>query len=303
MLDQMERELFRETENVGASDPLFHYTDTDGLLGIIGTRQLWATHYRYLNDREELQAGEGIVAEEADRLASQFSEDTAIGFFVREFRRIHDSAKLSQIADIYVASLSENPNQLSQWRAYGANGNGYSVGFTKLRLPTGPRADAVAALALVKCEYDEAAFRDQARTVLSDVARGFELYVRTYARSHDSERAYRRAALSIAFRRLAIAPARFKNTAFSEEREWRMIVLPMRGQESKIVKYRSGRWGVTPFIPIDLADDGHLIDLSEIWIGPQHDPVDGQKSVQGFLQSAGYASDVPVKCSEIPYRG
>ena len=32
---------------------IFHYTDTTGLLGILASRSLYATDYRYLNDATE----------------------------------------------------------------------------------------------------------------------------------------------------------------------------------------------------------------------------------------------------------
>ena len=34
---------------------LFHYTGAAGLAGIIQSQTLWATHYEYLNDSEEIK--------------------------------------------------------------------------------------------------------------------------------------------------------------------------------------------------------------------------------------------------------
>ena len=34
---------------------LFHYTNAAGLAGIIKNQTLWATHYAYLNDSEEIK--------------------------------------------------------------------------------------------------------------------------------------------------------------------------------------------------------------------------------------------------------
>jgi hypothetical protein len=33
---------------------LFHYTDANGLLGILRSRSLWATHFQSLNDTSEM---------------------------------------------------------------------------------------------------------------------------------------------------------------------------------------------------------------------------------------------------------
>jgi hypothetical protein len=35
-------------------EKLYHYTTWDGLLGILQTQTLWATHYRFLNDYSEI---------------------------------------------------------------------------------------------------------------------------------------------------------------------------------------------------------------------------------------------------------
>lgn len=34
---------------------LFHYTNAKGLIGIIESQSIWATHYAYLNDSEEIR--------------------------------------------------------------------------------------------------------------------------------------------------------------------------------------------------------------------------------------------------------
>ena len=39
------------------NEPLYHYTTTAGLKGILGSKSIWATHYRYLNDTKEINYG------------------------------------------------------------------------------------------------------------------------------------------------------------------------------------------------------------------------------------------------------
>src|SRR5215813_9987824 len=36
------------------AEELYHYTGIQGLTGIIESRKLWATHYKFLNDSEEI---------------------------------------------------------------------------------------------------------------------------------------------------------------------------------------------------------------------------------------------------------
>src|SRR5215510_2713545 len=46
---------------VAAGNPLFHYTDLAGLLGILSNSDLWLTHSRFSNDEQELNHGYGVA--------------------------------------------------------------------------------------------------------------------------------------------------------------------------------------------------------------------------------------------------
>jgi hypothetical protein len=43
-------------------DSLFHYTTANGLIGILGTGEIWGTAYYCANDESELAAGKGLLA-------------------------------------------------------------------------------------------------------------------------------------------------------------------------------------------------------------------------------------------------
>jgi hypothetical protein len=49
----MKRAILNEVLSRRPDKPLYDYTRQSGLLGIIGKRQIWATHSQYLNDRRE----------------------------------------------------------------------------------------------------------------------------------------------------------------------------------------------------------------------------------------------------------
>ncbi len=55
--------------------PLYHYTTQSGLLGIIRTRTIWATHTQYLNDRREFLHAVDLVREEIQRLLEEETSD------------------------------------------------------------------------------------------------------------------------------------------------------------------------------------------------------------------------------------
>jgi len=135
---------------------LYHYTTPTGLLGIIGKKEIWASHTQYLNDRMEFQHAVGIIREEIDAMKKE-----------PEYAGDHDHLdemasvlKHSGEMNVCVCSFSEEADVLSQWRAYG-NGSGFSIGFS---------AEFLRAISdhhnfwLVRCIYDERATAMAANT-------------------------------------------------------------------------------------------------------------------------------------------
>ena len=109
---------------------LYHYTTQSGLLGILRTKEIWASHTQYLNDTREYRHAIDIAKQQ---LAS-----------MRQERRGHDElgllAEMEQglsgieSINVCVCSFSANGDILSQWRAYGERTCGFSMGFSGLFL-------------------------------------------------------------------------------------------------------------------------------------------------------------------------
>jgi hypothetical protein len=49
----MKRKILQEALSNRPPGPLYHYTNQRGLLGIIRSKEIWATHTQYLNDTRE----------------------------------------------------------------------------------------------------------------------------------------------------------------------------------------------------------------------------------------------------------
>jgi Protein of unknown function (DUF2971) len=127
---------------------LFHYTNVDGLEGILTNQTLHATHFRFLNDKSELTFAshhivtlfkseiDQIVMNDDSRFGSidkiikaAFVEDEAMTLFKTAFSAI------DSLSPIFVTSLCRHISPeirarglLSQWRSYGLDG-GYCIVF------------------------------------------------------------------------------------------------------------------------------------------------------------------------------
>src|ERR1035441_5806539 len=103
---------------------LYHYTNLEGLGGIIANSDLWLTNARYCNDEEELIHGvrltQSIVQEQAQ------SADAKRREYLDELVRLLEDPQLDPV---YICCFCETDNLLSQWRAYAANATGVSMAF------------------------------------------------------------------------------------------------------------------------------------------------------------------------------
>lgn len=114
------------------NEVLYHYTTQAGLLGILDTDCLWATHYKFLNDYTEISfAKEHLIKALLDK--KNASDD----IYSNGLKGVYDAFVQY---DIYITSLCSHDNQyvaenglLSQWRGYGENG-GFAILFDKEKL-------------------------------------------------------------------------------------------------------------------------------------------------------------------------
>jgi hypothetical protein len=106
---------------------LFHYTNAAGLLGILSSGSLWATHFQFLNDTSEMQYGLDGARAVTSTLAEQGSE--AKRRFLGDTEERLDHLFEHKIVPPYVFSFCRLGDLLSQWREYGGGGSGFSIAF------------------------------------------------------------------------------------------------------------------------------------------------------------------------------
>ena len=107
---------------------LYHYTDQEGLLGIIGEKEIWASHTQYLNDQREFRHAIELVQDELSQMVQRV--DLPARPFVEEIvQGMHEHAGMESV-NVCVCSFSEQGDFLSQWRAYGDGVAKFSIGFS-----------------------------------------------------------------------------------------------------------------------------------------------------------------------------
>ncbi|MCC6860052.1 MAG: DUF2971 domain-containing protein [Bryobacterales bacterium] len=270
---------------------LYHYTNLDGLRGIVSNSDLWLTHAQYCNDEEELTHGvrltRSVIEEQAQPADPKRRE------YLAELLRLLDSPQLDPV---YICCFCEKDDLLSQWRAYAANATGVSLEFEPagFAYTTGP--DCPPAMGLMrfwKVFYPPETQRKIIRSAI-------DYYPRFEPGSEPADWA-RWTAEAIRF----FIPT-FKNSDFQEEKEWRLIFTPAAGSPAQ-PSYRVARGMLAPYYSLSelarqLGRAGQKLPLTAVRIGPGPNKRLNAASVRMLLDRHGY-DHVRVDQSETPYRG
>jgi hypothetical protein len=87
---------------------LYHYTSQNGIIGIVQSRSVWATHTMFLNDSSAFFPSLSFAKQYAGGILMEDDYLKAFGW-----ARGYALRKISA-DDLYVASFSEKPDLLSQ---------------------------------------------------------------------------------------------------------------------------------------------------------------------------------------------
>jgi len=94
---------------------VYHYTNTEGLVGILESRAIWATQAPYLNDASEIDHGEELLIGAVAPLL-QAEADPKFELPKKLLLELRDQLRHS--ADPFISSFCMESNLLSMWRAY-----------------------------------------------------------------------------------------------------------------------------------------------------------------------------------------
>jgi hypothetical protein len=314
---------------------LYHYTTWDGLLGILRSKKMWATHYKFLNDYTEITLFR-------DRLVNLILPhvkdvyDELIKHSPHAKRKIDEEGGLNQVVrhdteafvdaqyhatgnEIYIVSFcGEHTNPhinsnglLSQWRGYGPGG-GFAIVFDTQKL------EEILSLEVQKYEYgmihlsdvvysgDEKKLQEEfyeSLTVIADDVR----QVFNKLKAPDNELVLN------GFQPFATCISRYKHHGYCEENEVRIVALPtvvnkeiielaandgVTFKPDKERKFREKSAGLVPYIEIFDSPDIDL-PIKRIIVGPHKEKESRAATLRVMLRNTG----IEIHCSDIPFTG
>lgn len=279
---------------------LSHYCSNEAFVSIISNRELWISELSLSNDFLE---GKWI--------RTIFSELCATQKVTTK-----NSNQLLEHLDALIAiaggagfCLSEEPDQLSQWRGYANNGTGMSLGLNRLYLQEvcTTHSNEDFGLQLTKMIYD---VEEQKRLVsepFSEVLKCVEdgaLIYPTLLSTEDDNKKYDKARSSLVLAFMLFLPHMYslKNPAFEEEKEWRLLSHVIRGEKDggQISKmdFRASSDSILPFWRLPFQTLTHPT-IEQVVIGPRNPtPIE---VVQALLTKSGFEG-VTVCKSRASYR-
>jgi len=204
--------------------------------------------------------------------------------------------------------MSEDGDLLSQWRGYADNGAGLSIGFraktlTEIGARTSGRGVATVA-SLQKIQYER---EQQKRQIESNVDRIVGLWKRGAGRKlgllnqgteeEENKRDDLTEKMQHEFYQFSSEIYAFKNPAFREEREWRLVSI-VTPQELLQMDFRAMPDRVVPYKEILLGDLARGA-IAEVILGPKN--ITPDRVVRAAMARYGWGA-VEVKRSEASYR-
>lgn len=106
---------------------IYHYTNSKGLIGIITSGKIRASHAQFMNDRTEFIHGKEIMCRCLEKAENEESDRDVADLF--KWAKIRLIDQRIEPLDIYLACFTEDPDSLSQWITYSDDAHGYVLGF------------------------------------------------------------------------------------------------------------------------------------------------------------------------------
>ena len=266
---------------------LFHYTDLDGIAGILASRSLWLSKVSTLNDTSEVNLAVHhfrALAEDATKRAPN-AEGKLLAFAAEQLEHVRRT-------NICVGSFCEEPDSLSQWRFYGNDGRGIAIGFDSRELARMAQEHDVR---LVRCVYDP----EEHLEITRDLA---GLLLDAYRSTRpDNDREVRELVTRFVSTFLLIAPV-IKDHHFGLEREWRLVSMPRAPDDRRITALLTGNVASVKFVmPLTREGESESRIISSLVVGPTLDPENIADAVDVLARHSGFR--IPdVRFSRIPYR-
>ena len=304
---------------MGYASNVFHYTSSEGMMGILKGREIFFTDAQFLNDYNE----RFDINNELKRFWEWHYKEYDKEFYklVRSIEiKSHEDNDYAYIDDefldepcrYFILSASMDHDSLSMWKYYAKNGtyNGYNVDlFIHALVDEWIDRDTGVAIEIGSVVYD---YKEKQKKIHDMIEKLYELWC-TYKKSDEMNTKIIKEYKAW----ISYASLFFKSQYFSAEEEMRFVaIVPKRklkdlfykktdGVTIKMYDFRNVNGVITPFIRMPLFG----WNISENWItsnigiGPCMDYEQKKDGILQFIDSLDYNfNEIRIRQSNIPVR-
>ena len=268
-------------------DILFHYTSIGTLMKILDINDdkkicLRATHAKYFNDPFEYKLAVDMFKTSLVQYEKQnlIKDKKSQNFDKKSF------ASLGILAGYpYILSLSENADDLTMWRTYGADGKGVAIGFDKKMLNDYSEDRENINTRLIKCQYKKEA-----------IIKGLIVYWDAiYNKINFQGKRISTESFRLIFD-LSNFCFSFKRNEYQNEKEWRLC---KNDWDNKNIRFQERDGLIIPYIEYTFPKE----IIKKIIIGPCLNKLLTRESILILLKSRKFQlTKESIAMSRVPYR-
>lgn len=302
-LNWSEQQNELDIKNHAVIKPLYHYTNAEGLIGIIKSRSIWHTHYGFLNDPTELRHGIHLTHEKLADLKATTNHEQIRIFSDKVVERFQYGFWDKKIA-LFIASFSQDSDTLSQWIKYGDNARGFCIGFSH-NVFSNVESDEKTVKNksyIRKVSYDDYDSFDGNDRAIQKAIEAINSASHQYALKEQCQK-NEDFLISLSTKMISYPLlwncVSSKHKCYEDEQEVRQIIMVIGEDNKDRIKVRSRGGRLIPYIEQPLGTENCWIET--ITMGPATDKND-EASIKYLLDTFGLGGRVEIKKSNLPYR-
>ncbi len=267
--------------NMSNIETIYQYCSINTFHSMMKNKEIWASHYDAMNDTQEMVWIEKYIKSFYDK-----NKDikTHSAFAKEEFIKSYSPYRYLA----FLSCFSSDRDMLSQWRGYANQGTGFAVGFNTKKIKDiietlSTQNKQIALFQLGKVLYDRRQQEGLVHTELKCAAEG----------NNPSD---------VQSRLSSLAPF-YKNPAFEEEKETRIVVSVKKDTSTLSqlkgvsIESRTASNSITTYLPIKFPIEA----ITHITLGPQNTTDIFQ--LETFLTMNGYDKDkIKIEHSMASYK-
>ena len=275
---------------------LYQYTDITSLHGIVKNDELWATHFRYLNDRKELDYGLEIAVKYAKDDKKNHSDVNTLNVLdeiskIYEFAQSKEELPLNS-TDVYSISFSTKKDLLSQWRGYGKKYRSICIGMDSSKLIEAMDASDWFVF-LRKVVYDP----DIQETLIKEYMENVCKIIESNSSDFDGDDKYMDLFKYRVKTGLILFALCFKEKCWDEENEWRIMAVyySEEAKNPQEIFFKENNYGLVPYIKLPCTFDA----IKEVVIPKTDNFVHSKKALELFFNQKNKDHSVQIEQSKI----